>query len=64
MDYFLSYRKFLEDISSGFLCFFIIGKPFVFRMFDYLCRSLISELYHICPDLKSLFTVAECRLKC
>ena len=25
--------------------------------------SLISELYHFYPDLKSLSTVAECRLK-
>ena len=25
--------------------------------------GLISEIYHFCPDLKSLFTVAECRLK-
>ena len=39
MNYFLSYRKFLEDIESDFLSFFIMEKPSFFRLFDYLCRK-------------------------
>ena len=33
-------------------------NPFFLRLFYYLCKSLISVIFHFCLDLKSLFAVA------
>ena len=46
-----------------FYVFLSLGNHFSFVCLTIFAGSLISELYHFCPDLKSLFTVAECRLK-
>ena len=46
-----------------FYVFLSLGNHFSFVCFTIFAGSLISEIYHFCSDLKSLFTVAECRLK-
>ena len=38
MYFFLTYKKFLDDIQSDFLSFLIMENPFFLRLFDYLCR--------------------------
>ena len=56
--FFLGYRKFLEDIQSVLLSFFIMGNPFFCVCLAIFAEGLISEVYRFCPDLKSLFTIA------